>query len=825
MRLVRPISSASSRLALAVVLVLLAFGVAPQLAAAAPNPPTGLTASSTAGQVTLSWTASTSTTATGYWIYRNGSLIGSATASPYADTTAVAGTAYSYYVVAIDWSGAMSSPSNTVSVTAGGADTTAPSAPSGLTATPGNAQVTLRWTASTDNVAVTGYRVYRGTTLVGSPTTTSFTETGLTNGTSYAYTVKAIDAAGNLSTASASASATPSAVDTTAPSAPTGLTATAGNAQVTLSWAASTDNVAVTGYRVYRGTTLVGSPTTTSFTETGLTNGTGVTYTVKAIDAAGNLSSASASASATPTAPSTLPAPTNLAAKAGSASVALTWTASAGASGYMVYRDGAWVTTISTTAYTDTTVSNGTTYTYTVKAYDATRVSAASSPATASPVAAPAPTDTTPPSPPGIPSVAAGDGQVTLSWAASTDNVAVTGYRVYRGTTLVGSPTGTTFTDTGLANGAVYSYTVKAVDAAGNLSLASNAVNATPVASSSPPPTGTCAAYGSFTSLSPPGSCWRPYAATSPLNRVVPANPRYYTDATRNTDSAKIVARLVSWGSAQSLIAGQTGTGDWWHPLYYSQATDPAYTIHCTKYSGCELEGKVVRIPAGAKPAGGGDGHMSVVDQTTGTEYDMWQAATPSGTGGTLNISFGGITRIDGDGLGSNATAAHFGLAAGIVRGAEMQAGAIAHALFSQIKCTGGYAVYPAAAGTTASSCSTFGLANQDAPPLGARLWLDLTSSQIDALAVPAWKKTLLKAMHDYGIVVGDTNGGHASWGIQAESEQSYASFGRTSYWRTLGAASGLGTYSGGYVFDIQSGVDWAGHLHVLDPCVSQGTC
>ena len=88
-------------------------------------------------------------------------------------------------------------------------DTTAPTAPTSLSATAASpSQINLLWIASTDNMGVTGYRVYRGTTLVGSPLGTSFSDTGLTPSTTYLYTVKAIDAAGNLSPASAAKSAT-----------------------------------------------------------------------------------------------------------------------------------------------------------------------------------------------------------------------------------------------------------------------------------------------------------------------------------------------------------------------------------------------------------------------------------------------------------------------------------------------------------------------------------------------------------------------------------------------------------------------------------------
>ena len=115
-------------------------------------------------------------------------------------------------------------------------DTTPPTAPTGLTATAtSTTRIDLGWTASTDNVGVTGYRVERcqgaGCTnfaQVGTPTATAYSDTGLSPSTTYRYRVRAVDAAGNLSAYSAIATATTPAVpDTTPPSAPTGLTATA----------------------------------------------------------------------------------------------------------------------------------------------------------------------------------------------------------------------------------------------------------------------------------------------------------------------------------------------------------------------------------------------------------------------------------------------------------------------------------------------------------------------------------------------------------------------------------------------------------------------
>ncbi|MCW5521231.1 fibronectin type III domain-containing protein, partial [Aureitalea sp. L0-47] len=133
-------------------------------------------------------------------------------------------------------------------------DTEAPTSPTNLSAS--NVTMTsldLSWTASTDNVGVTGYDVYEGVNLLGSTAGTTFNVTGLSMATLYTFTVVAKDAAGNLSAPSAPLDVTTMS-DTIAPSAPTNLTASNTTQTTTdLSWTASTDNVGVTGYDVYEG--------------------------------------------------------------------------------------------------------------------------------------------------------------------------------------------------------------------------------------------------------------------------------------------------------------------------------------------------------------------------------------------------------------------------------------------------------------------------------------------------------------------------------------------------------------------------------------------
>ncbi|MDU0332425.1 lytic polysaccharide monooxygenase [Paenibacillus sp. 3LSP] len=194
---------------------------------------------------------------------------------------------------------------NVIDVDFGGGnsgDTTAPTAPTGLAATAVTSNsVTLSWNASSDNVGVTGYRVYNGSNLVGtvSGSTLSHTVTGLNANTSYTFTVRAVDGAGNSSSPSNPVTVTtsPAVNDTQAPSASGNLhvMGTPTSSSVTLMWSPSTDNVGVTGYRIYRGSTLsvTVSGTETSFTVTGLSAATSYTFTVRAIDAAGNESAAS----------------------------------------------------------------------------------------------------------------------------------------------------------------------------------------------------------------------------------------------------------------------------------------------------------------------------------------------------------------------------------------------------------------------------------------------------------------------------------------------------------------------------------------------------
>ena len=154
-------------------------------------------------------------------------------------------------------------------------------------------RVTLAWASSTDDVGVVGYRLYRDSVLVATTTATSYVDTGLAPSTNYAYEVVAFDAAGNASTA-ASSNATTQALDGIPPTVPTNLTARLSKGKkVALAWGASSDNVGVMGYQLYRNGKLVATVTGTSYTDALGTKMRTATYEVVAFDAADNVSAAS----------------------------------------------------------------------------------------------------------------------------------------------------------------------------------------------------------------------------------------------------------------------------------------------------------------------------------------------------------------------------------------------------------------------------------------------------------------------------------------------------------------------------------------------------
>ena len=452
----------------------------------------------------MSWTASTDNVGvTGYKIFRDGTLVASVRQPGYTDTGLNPSTTYNYTVAGFDAVGNTSAQSTPplAATTASSTDITPPSVPSNISlVSTTSSSVKISWTASTDNVGVAGYKIYRNGSLTGNTTATSYTDTGLTPSTAYSYTVAAYDAAGNTSAKSSPplTATTASAADTTPPSVPKNVAlVSTTSSSISLTWTASTDNVGVAGYKIFRNGTLVASVRQNSYTDTGLAASTTYSYAVAAFDAAANTSAQSSpplsatTGSTSDTTPPSVPTNVVLVSKT-STSVQISWSASidnTGVAGYKVYRNSTLVASVRQTTYTDTGLAASTTYNYTVAAYDASgNTSGQSSPPLAATTASSA--DTTPPSvPTNVAVVSTTSSSIKISWTASTDNVGVTGYKIYRNGSLAGNTSSTSFTDSGLTPSTTYNYTVAAYDAAGNNSAQSSpALSATTSASADTTP-------------------------------------------------------------------------------------------------------------------------------------------------------------------------------------------------------------------------------------------------------------------------------------------------------------------------------------------------
>ncbi len=499
----------------------------PVTPAAAPGAPTAVTATAGNAQALVSFTppASNGSAITGYTVTSNSSG-GAAGTDANAGSTSTAhtvtgltnGIAYTFTVTAtnVAGTGLPSGASNPVTPAA------VPGAPTIGTATAGNAQATVSFTAptSTGGSAITGYTVTSnpsGGFDTGSGTTsTTHIVTGLTNGTLYTFTVTAANAAGNSLPSGSSNGVTPNGI----PGAPTGVTATAGNAQalVTFSTPASNGGSAITGYTVTSypagGADGNAGSTSLSHTLTGLANGTPYTFTVTATNADGT---GPASGASNPVTPAAVPGPpTGVSATAGNAQAAVSFTppASTGGSaitGYTVTSsppggsDGNAGTT--STTHTVTGLTNGTAYTFTVTAANAAGNSLPSG----------ASNSVTPAAAPGAPTIGtatAGNAQATVIFMAptSTGGSAITGYTVISnpagGLDTASGTTSTSHTVIGLTNGTGYTFTVTATNAAGTgpPSSASSLVTPSGVPG---PPTGISATAGNTqasVSFTPPAS-------------------------------------------------------------------------------------------------------------------------------------------------------------------------------------------------------------------------------------------------------------------------------------------------------------------------------
>ena len=454
-----------TRFLVAVVAALLIVPLAVH-AQSVPNAPTGLTATPGDGQVTLSWDDPGDTTITGYQASSDDgtsySVIGGSDANTISHTVdyLTNGTEYSFKVRAVNEAG-------TGAASAAANETPLIAAPKNLGAEVGDGQVTLGWD-DPDNSSISRYQVSSNggtsySTISGSgASTTSHTVENLTNdGTGYIFAVRAVNGA------AATVSATPTVTTVAVPAAPTDLTAEAGDTQVTLSWV-DPGNTTITGYQVSSddGTSYSGisgsDANTISHTVDDLTNGTEYSFKVRAVNEAGT------GAPATVTATPLFKAPRNLGVTVGDGQVELHWADPGNDSidSYEVSSDGG--TTYSeisgsdedTTSHTVTDLTNGTSYSFAVRAVNGAAAFVSATPTVTS-VAVPAAPSNLQASP--------GGGQVTLSWANPNNN-SISFYQV-------SSDGGTNYDPIEESDAATTSHTVVGLTGGGEYSFAVRAVN------------------------------------------------------------------------------------------------------------------------------------------------------------------------------------------------------------------------------------------------------------------------------------------------------------------------------------------------------------
>lgn len=376
----------------------------------------------------------------------------------------------------------------------GGGDSQAPTVPTNLAGTVvSSSQINLAWTASTDNVGVTGYKIFRNGSQIATSATNTYYDTGLSPGTSYSYTVSAYDAANNHSAQTASISRTTQASGSATLTRTEGITPTADWPLIpTISTADPGDAltaVAVNGSTVVSQTFTPASNMTLdelyfSYSTTAASAGNAFTVKIQAVSGP---------------AVTSYTAGTNL---LGSTPATFSLASTSGATRLMKLEfSGSYQIALAAgTTYAVEISSTGSALTLYRRAADSysggvlyVNRSAFNSPSTRDLAMAVVAIgggsgggDTQAPS---IPTNLAGtvmsSSQINLAWTASTDNVGVTGYKIYRNDVQIGTSQTNSFNDTGLSASTTYTYTVAAYDAASNTSSESAEISRTTQASGS----------------------------------------------------------------------------------------------------------------------------------------------------------------------------------------------------------------------------------------------------------------------------------------------------------------------------------------------------
>ena len=306
-----------------------------------------------------------------------------------------------------------------------------------------------------------------------------------------------------------------------------------------------------------------------------------------------------------------------------------------------------------------------------------------------------------------------------------------------------------------------------------------------------------------------PAPGWVPYPG-SVLTAVVGPNPTY-------TSNSAAIVRAVYGGEPNSIGHLQTEAGlsqpsgaDYSQPLYFGNASDPAYKVTCSMYGGsCPASGVTVHIPRGAYPAGGTDHHIAIRDLSSGKDVMLWLAPIPNGKGGSYSVGWGTVISSNGNGLDAVGGTASGLSALWALRATDVQHNAINHAIIVQIngESQDGY-VYPAVGWDN-------GYFHSDPwPMMGAHFWLDVPPPYNNC---PQASTSILTAYNKYGFYFAD-NGGVSIPEPNYESDEPYTFQGGASAWKPVIQSLG-GNYPGTVNIAMSScGIDMSTHLHVLNP-------
>jgi len=489
-----------------------------------PITPAELSTVSSDHNVILSWSANEEPDMSYYNIYR--SVVAGFDPSPsdsltqawktttsYTDSAVMNGVTYYYRMKAIDITGNFSLASAEV---VGTPTDLPPAVPTELAADAGDSRITLNWTAGAE-YDLAGHIIYRNTDSTFVPTSEdsiatiplpeiSFVDSGLVTGVAYYYQLAAYDTSGNVSLFSDQVLSVP--LDLTAPSSPEGIVVQHGDGQVTLTWIGNTESD-LDLYQLYLNTDSSFIPTSSdllasisapavAYTDTGLINGFIYYYLITALDTTGNESAASRLIIGTPVDQTPPAAPTGLATESGDHFVDLTWISNVeyDLSYYIIYRSELEdfeaeshdsLTSVSkiSTSFRDTSVTNGVTYYYRLKAGDlGHNIGPASDAVIGTPI-------DLPPAAPTEFAAVIGDGRITLNWLIGSEYDLV-GHIIYRSNDSTFVPTRDdsiavvllpeiSYVDSGLVTGLTYYYRLSSYDLGGNTSLISDLVFGAPV--------------------------------------------------------------------------------------------------------------------------------------------------------------------------------------------------------------------------------------------------------------------------------------------------------------------------------------------------------